>query len=212
MGIGKVLQPAVSLQFLLRLVGLAEFGESRSLAPSFFIFTDFQIFPVGKRFETGRHKGGVMRKAGILFYVILQCTWGIIQTTAGLFLFLKYVRCPHRLFGGAVHTGWERRDGVSLGLFIFSPKPEGGDGGIKPPDGLTIHEYGHTFQSLMLGPFYLPVIGIPSALWANGKKYRELRENYGVPYSFCFAEGWADRLGKKMTDKFEGQTSGREET
>ena len=131
----------------------------------------------------------------IPLYIFLQCTWGSIQTCAGFFLFLRYRKCPHRFLGGAIHTGWGRRDGISLGLFIFSPE-------CKQPDGLVIHEYGHTFQSLLLGPLYLPVIGIPSALWANGRKYKELRQRYGVPYSFFFAESWADRLGKKMTDKF----------
>lgn len=29
---------------------------------------------------------------------------------------------------------------------------------------LLVHEYGHTIQSLMLGPLYLAIIGIPSTL------------------------------------------------
>lgn len=178
----------------------AEFGESGNSAPSF-LFTagDFRIFQSGEVNDTGL-RGTKMRKARILFYIFLQCTWGILQTAAGFFLFLRYGRCPHRFFGGAVHTGWQRRDGISLGLFIFSPQHEeaGADNETDLSGRLILHEYGHTFQSLMLGPLYFPIIGIPSALWANCRKYKELREKYGVPYSFCFAEGWADRLGKRM--------------
>lgn len=140
------------------------------------------------------------RQIGIFIYIFLQCTWGAVQTAAGFLLFLRYCRCRHRFFGGAVHTGWKRDDGVSLGLFIFSPDRE--DNRLGMTDRLMVHEYGHTFQSLMLGPLYLPVIGIPSAIWANLRRYRELRDKYGVPYSFCFAEGWADRLGERMTVGF----------
>ena len=52
------------------------------------------------------------------------------------------------------------------------------------------HEYGHTRQSLFLGPFYLLVIGIPSFLWACYHK-RDKRKSY---YWF-YTERWADRLG-----------------
>lgn len=40
---------------------------------------------------------------------------------------------------------------------------------------LLVHEYGHTIQSMILGPLYLIVIGIPSTLWGflMGKKRKE---------------------------------------
>ena len=179
---------------------MAEFEKSGNSAPSFhFECHCFQILPIRK--EVGD-------LPSILLYIFLQCTWGIIQTSVGLLVFLKYMKCPHRFFGGAVHTGWKRDDGVSLGLFIFSPDHKKAGGQIEQPDRLMVHEYGHTIQSLMLGPLYLPVIGIPSAIWANCRKYVKLRETYGVLYSFCFAEGWADRLGRKMTADFINRQQG----
>lgn len=51
------------------------------------------------------------------------------------------------------------------------------------------HEWGHTRQSLYLGPFYLIVIGIPSAIWAL--VYNGQEEGY---YEF-YTEHWADKLG-----------------
>ena len=51
------------------------------------------------------------------------------------------------------------------------------------------HEWGHTRQSRMLGPLYLPVIGIPSLLWALW--WRPTRR---VSYFAFFTERWADRL------------------
>ena len=51
---------------------------------------------------------------------------------------------------------------------------------------LLDHEWGHTRQSLRLGWLYLPLIGLPSLLWASRP-----RGNY---YAF-WTERWADRLG-----------------
>ncbi|GHU24761.1 hypothetical protein FACS1894164_12160 [Spirochaetia bacterium] len=52
-------------------------------------------------------------------------------------------------------TGW----GVSLGEFILLAN--------RYNETTVKHEYGHTRQSLMLGPLYLLVIGIPSAVFNN---------------------------------------------
>lgn len=51
------------------------------------------------------------------------------------------------------------------------------------------HEWGHTRQSLYLGPLYLIVIGIPSFLWAC--TYKWLKKDY---YWF-YTESWANKLG-----------------
>ena len=52
------------------------------------------------------------------------------------------------------------------------------------------HEYGHTRQSLYLGPLYLFVIGIPSILWAA--TYKLFKKDY---YTSFYTEIWADKLG-----------------
>lgn len=49
--------------------------------------------------------------------------------------------------------------GMSLGNFILTGK--------NPEASLLRHEYGHTIQSIFLGPFYLLVVGLPSLLWAS---------------------------------------------
>lgn len=54
------------------------------------------------------------------------------------------------------------------------------------------HEYGHTRQSLVLGPLYLIIIGLPSILWA-------MLHNYIAPnksYYWFYTEKLADKLGK----------------
>ena len=48
------------------------------------------------------------------------------------------------------------------------------------------HEYGHTLQSAVLGPFYLPVIGVPSFLVSQ-----DIVEISGSYYDF-YTESWAN--------------------
>lgn len=60
-----------------------------------------------------------------------------------------------------------------------------------------MHEYGHTIQSLIFGPLYLIVMGIPSTLWGFlfGKKRKERQ----IPYGVFFTEKWANHLGERVT-------------
>ncbi len=116
-------------------------------------------------------------------YALGQCTWGLVQTLAGLVVFLSCLGCRHVFRLGAVVTRWRRRDALSLGLFIFVPAGE--------DPRLLAHEYGHTLQSLALGPLYLPVIGLPSLLRAAWRRGRRRGRSY---YDF-YTERWADRWG-----------------
>ena len=54
------------------------------------------------------------------------------------------------------------------------------------------HELGHSIQSLMLGPFYLFVVGIPSLI--NNLRARKNKEVYDTYYQ-RYPEKWADKLG-----------------
>ena len=63
----------------------------------------------------------------------------------------------------------------------------------------TLHpEYGHTLQSLLLGPLYLIVIGAPSWLWCNLPPMRRLRKEKGIPYDAAYMERWATAWGEKF--------------
>ena len=62
---------------------------------------------------------------------------------------------------------------------------------------LLVHEYGHTIQSLILGPLYLIVIGIPSTMWAF--LFEKKRKDEQIPYGAFFTEKWANRLGERVT-------------
>ncbi len=61
--------------------------------------------------------------------------------------------------GATVIKGTEDSGAMTLGSYI-----NGGPNLSEEllDDSMLEHEYGHTFQSRILGPFYLPVVGIPS--------------------------------------------------
>ena len=141
-----------------------------------------------------------MNRGQIVIYRLWQWTWGLPQSLLGLILTLKYRRCSHARVGGALATlhdgNW---GGVSLGMFIFVP------GGLGPEREarLLAHEYGHTFQSALLGPLYLLAVGVPSYLWANLPRNRRLRAQRRIPYESRYPENWAEALGQKHFAKEE---------
>lgn len=125
------------------------------------------------------------------FYRLWQWTWGLPQTLAGGVLFLIYRRSPHLRCRGAVVTCWDRPSGLSLGMFLFVP--------VDHSRSFLSHEYGHTIQSLILGPLYLPLVGLPSVLWGFHPYFIRKRREKHIPYYSVYPEKWATRLGTRFT-------------
>lgn len=142
--------------------------------------------------------------------VLIQCTWGCIQNLIGIVVCLIHIKKKHYFYRGNIVTKWNTLSGMSLGMFIFTADDNNDDlipyaGGTKQEliayaSRITVHEYGHTIQSMLLGPFML-IPGIISVVWGSMKRYERLRNEYGVPYTFCWVESWASRLGEKYTGK-----------
>lgn len=136
----------------------------------------------------------------MLFHFI-QWTWGFPQNFIGLTL-LPLLRGRRFRYHGALITLYRpvrflsNEDGFSLGTFIFMPE------GWSEYDRkhLAAHEYGHTVQSLILGPFYLFAVAIPSVIWVRvyGRR-REIYRTRQIAYTDRFPENWADRLGEYST-------------
>ena len=122
-------------------------------------------------------------------YIIFQCSWGIIQTLVGLIMCLISYGEKHLFYKGSIATFWKRPYGISLGLFIFIPpqarfynadKYHFSDDEIR--ERLVVHEYGHTIQSLILGPLYFLIVGLPSVIWGmvkspNNHTFRSTRKS-----------------------------------
>ena len=130
-------------------------------------------------------------------YRLWQWTWGLPQTLLGALITLVLIRCPHFTYQGAVATIWPLRSSMSMGMFLFLQN----NWNPRQYRALLSHEYGHTIQSLLLGPSYLLVIGLPSFIWAGFGPVVRLRQKRQLPYSWLYTEGWADRNGKRYAKK-----------
>lgn len=119
---------------------------------------------------------------------ILRYFWQLPQLIAA-FIYYWYLKRKDEILdtctcqGTIVFIKRKSCGSVTLGPYIFlSP---------KATDTTVRHEWGHTRQSLILGPLYLIIIGIPSIIWAA--THRTIEPN--TDYFDFFTEKWANKLG-----------------
>lgn len=130
-------------------------------------------------------------------YTAAQWTWGLPQTLIGAALYAVHRKDDHFDYRGARATSWNKDTGISLGKFIFVPRKAGG-----PADRFLLeHEYGHTLQSLILGPFYLLAVGAPSMLWNRLPYFKSKRKRSGKSYYSAPFEKTANILASKVPKK-----------
>lgn len=117
---------------------------------------------------------------------ILLWIWQFPQHIVGL-LILLFIKgeSKHRFDGITYYYYDPFPGGISLGNYMIL--------GDKWSQSIK-HEYGHTLQSRILGPLYLPTVGLCSITWAGlyGSVIKETHNGY---YKF-WTEKWADKLGK----------------
>jgi hypothetical protein len=133
--------------------------------------------------------------AAALLYV-----WQLPQNLLGLLLLAIYGRVIPIDFRG---DGW--RNGLPSSMLYFIDGFPGGislgryilvAGHYMTDSTVWYHERGHSIQSMILGPLYLLVIGLPSLIWAAWWN----RDRDCSYYSF-YTERWADRLGDVHRDE-----------
>ena len=117
---------------------------------------------------------------------IVLFIWELLQNLVG-FLYLKLSKYKFTAMyfpsGDTLikyYYAEEFPGGLTLGEFIFTNGPKH----VK-------HENGHVKQSRILGPFYLPFIGLNSLLHAALHDCKA----HGKEYDHFWTEKWADRLG-----------------
>lgn len=135
----------------------------------------------------------------IIFFVI-QWSWGIIQNLVGLLVMLIIPKMSVEPFHGAVAVEYESHKftknlgGFALGMFIFYPQMN-----PESKQNLLTHEYGHTIQSLIYGPLYLPVVGLCSVRWSQIYwKNREIYNKQNIFYADKYPEKQANFWGEKL--------------
>lgn len=119
---------------------------------------------------------------------ILKYFWQLPQLIAA-FIYYQYLKSKDEILdtctcqGAIVFIKRKSCGSITLGSYIFlSP---------RATDTTVRHEWGHTRQSVILGPLYLIVIGIPSIIWAA--THRTIAPN--TDYFNFFTEKWANKLG-----------------
>ena len=130
---------------------------------------------------------------------VLLLLWELPQTLLGLIVFLFNVfvlKSPNgvknlflneerTVWKSIDYTAWKFNSGLSLGQFVFV--------NIRASNNTLLHEDGHTQQSRLLGWLYLPVIGLPSFVWACLYKIPAINKRWSY-YDF-YTERTADKLG-----------------
>lgn len=122
------------------------------------------------------------------FFILLDFCWEAPQVIAGAVVKLVYIRHGLREVdtyrqGTCQIQNWNMTSGVSLGWFQFTHPFADKD--------TCSHEVGHSVESLVLGPLYLVVIGLPSLLWAG------IIHPYFMPnksYYWFYTERITDRI------------------
>ena len=76
------------------------------------------------------------------------------------------------------------KNSVTLGKFVYICVFD------KNKEFTIKHERGHVIQSIILGPLYLLVIGLPSIIWAW--LYKKIAPNKS--YYWFYTEAWANKL------------------
>lgn len=137
-----------------------------------------------------------MSKALNNFTKALLLIWELPQNIAGAFYFII-----HGVFAKTFIIDDEdsfemysdkQKGAVSLGVFRVY-KAEYYKSSAYYVKLSRMHEKGHRQQSMMFGPLYLIVIGLPSLIWATLHSY--VKRLGAVDYYSFYTEKWADRLG-----------------
>ena len=125
-----------------------------------------------------------------LLFRLWQWVWGFPQNLLGLILSLVLADAPRSQYRQCQVIRWSNGGSMSLGMYLF----------LGSDDPRTyIHEYGHSIQSAILGPLFLPIMGIPSFLWCNLPPCRKLRREKGISYYWFYPESTANYLGSLVT-------------
>ena len=133
----------------------------------------------------------MLRRIALAIWELPQNTLGVLNLVAN-----GTRRRVERVVVDRGRVMIELREGaaVSLGAFVFWTRRDNPYVPVGPEN--RDHEYGHSIQSRMLGPLYLPIVGVPSSARAiYAVVHHKLRGKRWEHYYDGYPENWADRLG-----------------
>lgn len=124
-------------------------------------------------------------------YIILNYTWGIITAFIGLIVSLILLCTKHnpiRFYSTwyfQIYTSW---GGLELGQCFIRDTTSN--------NSINYHEYGHTYQNAILGPFFIFVVWLPSAIRYWYQRIRQSKNKNNKPYDLIWFEGNASEIGE----------------
>ena len=132
-----------------------------------------------------------LTKHKVLYYV-LNYTWGIITSFVGLLISLVMLCCGRKLkrFNNVwyfeIFDNW---GGMEMGTMFLKDKTSSVH--------TMLHETGHSYQNAILGPFFIFLVAIPSAIryW-----YRRFAKNIQTSYDTIWFEGSATTIGYSLKE------------
>ena len=142
-----------------------------------------------------------------LLYWLGQITWGALLTIPGLFVFIfciiftkaKYHRNGYSIII-EIGNNW---GGLNLGAISLCGGYTTTYPDIEWFEHTRRHEFGHSLQNLIFGPFQLFIVVIPSVIRYWYFTYREAKDLPTKDYDSIWFEGTATRWGTKFIDKIE---------
>lgn len=148
---------------------------------------------------------------GILYW-ILSVTWGILMTVPGflivLFCMIFLKGTPHRngySFIVEVGGNW---GGLELGAFAICGRYATEDGPCYSPEWFEHtrrHEFGHSLQNVVLGPFAIFLSFIPSCIHYHRFNARQRAGVEDEDYEKPWYENTATKYGTIAVNWIEGE-------
>lgn len=139
----------------------------------------------------------------LIMYWVLQWTWGILQNIGGFINFLILKKTNISSCHGAIVSDYRPRSRrlrtgcFATGMFIFLDESRTRDPDTRAR--LITHEYGHTIQSIIFGPLFIPFVALPSMAWSLiYSKRRSYYRSQGVLYTSRYPEKQANRYGEAV--------------
>ena len=129
------------------------------------------------------------------WFNFLSFTWGCLLTVPGCIVTLVLLcfgyQPKRNMYGWYIEIG-EKWGGFNIGPCSLVCR--------NPSKHLLQHEFGHSIQNCIFGPFILPFIVIPSVCryW-----YRSINMITNPPYDYAWYEGLATLFGKRYQERLE---------
>lgn len=149
-------------------------------------------------------RAGAFLSKHMWLWWVLNFTWGIVWTVIGAFVAAIALMCGgkpsehHTCIAINIGDNW---GGLELGIFFLVANNMGDDWEKHTRQ----HEFGHSFQNAIFGPFAIIFCVIPSAVryW-----WREIKMANGLtngPYDRAWFEGSATTIGENYDKQKEAK-------